>query len=97
MPSKSFVKMIGLLLLLVFLGPLTFGLSSVAILLLRQFLRAHLRLAYGHSMNTPERLIEDCVLVWCCSWLSCCLLVQEAREVEFTSPKLAFTSKRLEF
>lgn len=84
-PFMSYWKAIALLLTLVLLAPITYGLTGLIILGLMFKRRRELRKVYNHSESNS--MVQDVVLVLCCQSLLCCQLVQEAREVEYSSPK----------
>jgi len=86
-PFMSYWKAVAFLLTMVVLAPFTWGLTGLVIMIAMVKRRRELRKAYSHSHPEGRSLLEDLVLVFCCPSLSCCQLVQEAREVEYTSPK----------
>jgi len=76
------------MLVLFCLEPYTGGLTGVLFLILWYLWRQYLRKVYHHPYDEGEAMAEDCCMLCCCGLsLGCCMLVQEAREVEFTSPR----------
>merc|ERR1719326_89840 len=92
-PFLNFWAAVALMLVLVVLVPFTFGLSGLFALVLLLMRRRHLRKTYNHTQSTGRSWLEDLCLVFCCNSFLCCQLVQEAREVEYTSTDKAETGK----
>lgn len=86
-PPMGFWAALLALLFLACLGPLTFGLSGLVLLIVWIVWRTKLREMYGHSHHKGFAAFEDICLICCCGGIfNPCLVAQEAREVEFTSP-----------
>jgi hypothetical protein len=85
-PLMSYWRSVIILLVMVVLAPFTFGMTLIVVAVLVYLRRRHLRETYGHTMSPTTSMLQDGCLVCCCSDFLCCQLVQEAREVEFTSP-----------
>lgn len=84
-PFMSYWKAVALLLTLVVLAPFTFGLTILVLLAIVFKRRRDFRKTYNHRHPETRSMLEDLALVCCCNSFFCCQLVQEAREVEFTS------------
>jgi len=91
-PFMSFWAAVGLMLFLVMLAPFTYGLTGLVVLALFLTRRRKLRKVYNHSKG---HWLQDIALVFCCNSFLCCQLVQEAREVEYTSPQQLESAKSL--
>jgi len=85
-PFMGFWKGVVLLLVLFMLGPFTFGITYFAIAVILYMRRRHIRDTYGHETPATTSMIQDICCVFCCSQFECCALVQEAREVDYTTP-----------
>lgn len=86
-PFMSYWKAVALFLTMVVLAPFTYGLTGIVILAVVLKRRRDLRKDYKHGHPEKRSMLEDLVLVFCCPSFMCCQLVQEAREVEYTSPQ----------
>jgi len=86
-PFMSYWKAIAFMLSMVVLAPFTYGLTGVVIMAVFLKRRRDLRKAYNHNHPGGENrsMLEDVLLIFCCPSLQCCQLVQEAREVEYTT------------
>lgn len=91
-PFMNFWAAVGLMLFLVVLSPFTYGLTGLVVLALFLTRRRQLRRVYNHSQG---HWLQDIALVFCCNSFLCCQLVQEAREVEYTSPQQLEAAKSL--
>lgn len=87
-PFMSYWKAVALLLTMTVLAPFTYGISGLIMLAIILKRRRELRKEYSHKHEEKRSMVEDIALVFCCPSFLCCQLVQEAREVEFTAPKL---------
>lgn len=87
-PFMGYWKAVAFLLSMVILSPFTLGLTGLVILIVVKMRRSDLHETYGHTSSQTRSMFEDLCLVFCCRPLMCCQLVQEAREVEYTSPKV---------
>jgi len=91
-PFMGYWKAVILLLVLVCLGPFTFGMTLLVILLIllkrRRELRKGVLTYYGADMGFRSWM-EDICLIFCCNGFQCCQLVQEAREVYKLTPDSA--------
>lgn len=95
-PFMSYWASVLLMLILVCLIPFTYGLTGLVILAVLLMRRRQLRKVYAHTHPGARSWIEDLCLVFCCNSFLCCQLVQEAREVEYTSPKQLEAPTRFE-
>jgi len=86
-PFMSYWKAVALFLAMVILAPFTYGLTGIVILAVMLKRRRDLRKDYKQGHPEQRSLLEDLVLVFCCPSFMCCQLVQEAREVEYTTPQ----------
>jgi len=86
-PFMGYWKAVALLLTMVVLAPFTYGLTGLVVMIVVLMRRRELRKAYSHGHSETRGCLEDFLLVCCCPSFLCCQLVQEAREVEYTSPK----------
>lgn len=86
-PYMSYWKAVALFLGLVVLGPFTLGLSGLVMGVFLFLRRGDLRKTYRHSKDQANVKLSDFCVVFCCSQFLCCQLVQEAREIEYTSAK----------
>lgn len=87
-PFMSFWKAIAFSLTMVILAPFTLGLTGLVLMIALYMRRRRLRESYHHTRDEGRSMVEDLCLVFCCSSFMCCQLVQEAREVEYTTPKV---------
>lgn len=83
-PFMGYWKAVVLLLALTVLAPFTYGLTSIVIMFILMKRRRELRKQFNHSHTGPLSLMQDCCIT--ASGCLCCQLVQEAREVDYTSP-----------
>jgi len=84
-PFMTYWKAIAFLLSMVVLAPFTYGLTGVVIAAVFLKRRRELRKAYSHIHPESRSMLEDVLLIFCCPSFQCCQLVQEAREVEYTT------------
>lgn len=87
-PFMSYWKAVAFLLIMVVLAPFTYGLTSLVIACVFFKRRQALRKEYSSPANVhPETrsMAEDACLIFCCPSFLCCQLVQEARQVEYTT------------
>jgi len=87
-PFMSYWKAIAFLLIMVVLAPFTYGLTSIVIACVFLKRRQALRKDYSSPASVhPETrsMVEDACLIFCCPSFLCCQLVQEARQVEYTT------------
>lgn len=86
-PFMSYWPAIAFFLTMTILAPFTLGLSCIVMGAALVVRRRKLRKAYGQTPDETysSSMVSDLCLVFCCpSWL-CCQLVQEAREVEYST------------
>merc|ERR1712072_1155890 len=85
----SYWQAVLLMLILVILAPITFGVAGTLILIILLMRRRQLRQVYNHAHPVGRSWFEDICFIccWPCNLFLCCMFVQEAREVAYTSPK----------
>lgn len=83
-PIAFWPCLIGLL-ILICLEPFTGGITGIIFIILWLVWRSKLRNIYNHSHHKARAAVEDICMVCCFGTMcGCCMLVQEAREVEYT-------------